>query len=86
MKATHINYKHPRHLRVEDNGEVFCMSPSCSDYARLAKSSLPNFGDNLSDYDLPVHSSTFPKQEQAHEPRAPMEARGLQIVEVKNDD
>ena len=59
MKATHTDYLHPRHLRVEENGEVFCMSPSCSDYGRLAKASLPKFGAKASDYGLPRHSSTF---------------------------
>lgn len=58
MKATHTNYMHPRHLRVEENNDVFCMSPSCSDYGRLAKASLPSFGSNASDYSLPMHSST----------------------------
>jgi hypothetical protein len=43
MRATHTDYKHPRHLRVEDNGQVYCMAPSCSDYARLAKASLPSW-------------------------------------------
>ena len=47
MKATHTDYLHPRHLRIEENGEVFCMSPSCSDYGRLAKASLPKFSGDL---------------------------------------
>lgn len=58
MRATHIDYLHPKHLRVEDKGDVFCMSPSCSDYARLAKPSLPKFGAKETDFDLPRHSST----------------------------
>jgi hypothetical protein len=58
-EATHIDYQHPRHLRVEENGEVFCMAPSCSKYARLAKASLPKFGAKASDFSLPRHSSTF---------------------------
>jgi hypothetical protein len=37
MKATHTNYKHPRHLRVVDGSRVLCMAPSHSQYARLAK-------------------------------------------------
>jgi hypothetical protein len=41
MKATHTDYKHPKHLRVEDGKDVWCMAPSCSDYARLNKASLP---------------------------------------------
>lgn len=59
MKATHTDYLHPRHLRVEDGGEVFCVSPSCSDYQQLAKASLPRFGENAADRDLPRHSSTM---------------------------
>jgi hypothetical protein len=59
MKATHIDYLHPRHLRVEENGHVICMAPSCSDYGRLAKARLPKFGANASDFSLPRHSSTF---------------------------
>lgn len=43
MKATHIDYKHPKHLRVEENGEVFCLAPSHSQYSRLAKPGLPKF-------------------------------------------
>lgn len=57
MKATHTNYMHPRHLRVEDGGEVFCLPPSHSQYSRLAKQSLPSFGDKESDFYLPRHSS-----------------------------
>lgn len=38
MKATHTNYKHPRHLRVVyGDGFVGCMSPSHSQYDRLKK-------------------------------------------------
>ena len=43
MKATHTNYTHPRHLRVECDGQVFCMAPSHSQYARLNKMGLPLF-------------------------------------------
>ncbi len=57
MKATHTDYKHPRHLRVEMDGDVFCMSPSHSRYSELAKKSLPKFGDNPKDDYLPRHSS-----------------------------
>jgi hypothetical protein len=57
MKATHIDYQHSGHLRVED-GELhlayaigrglhyvrgFCMAPSCSDYAKLARKGLPKW-------------------------------------------
>ena len=41
MKATHTDYKHPRHLRVEQGGEVLCVAPSCSDYAKLNKAGVP---------------------------------------------
>lgn len=64
MKATHRDYMHPGHLRVEDGGRyaawnigdgsfirtAVCMSPSCSDYARLNKASLPIWrGDEIVD-------------------------------------
>lgn len=57
MKATHRGYKHPNCLRVEMEGDVFCMSPSDSRYAGLNKPSLPVYGDRPEDYDLPRHSS-----------------------------
>lgn len=41
-KATHIDYKHPDHLRVEDGGQVLCMAPSCSQYAALNRRGLPS--------------------------------------------
>lgn len=55
MKATHRGYLHPNCIRVEDGqrynvwnagGGSFqrtavCMSPSCSDYQKLYKASLP---------------------------------------------
>lgn len=44
MKATHTDYKHPRHLRVEDNGQVFCVAPSASIYGKLNKAGLPKYG------------------------------------------
>lgn len=43
MKATHTDYKHPRHLRVEDGLNVWCMAPSCSQYAALSKKALPQW-------------------------------------------
>lgn len=57
MKATHTDYKHPRHLRVEDGKPhlawnigkgwhdegALCVSPSCSDYDRLNRKGLPSF-------------------------------------------
>lgn len=46
MRATHTNYKHPRHLRVEDDGgAVLCMSPSASSYARLNRPGLPDWNE-----------------------------------------
>lgn len=43
-KATHTDYKHPRHLRVDyGGGKVLCVAPSCSDYARLNRSGLPKW-------------------------------------------
>lgn len=60
MKATHTDYKHPKHLRVEMEGDVFCMSPSDSRYSALNKSSLPRFGAKESDFELPRHSSEYP--------------------------
>lgn len=43
MKATHTDYKHPKHLRVEDGGKILCMSPSHSQYARLNRSGLRSY-------------------------------------------
>lgn len=43
MKATHTDYKHPRHLRIEEGDKVFCMAPSHSQYSRLARASLPKW-------------------------------------------
>jgi hypothetical protein len=40
LNATHINYKHPRHLRAVDGARVLCVSPSSSDYARLNRKTL----------------------------------------------
>lgn len=59
MKATHREYLHPKHLRVEQGGDVYCVSPSSSDHARLWKQSLPVFGDRKSDLKLPRHSSSW---------------------------
>ena len=41
MKATHTNYKHPKHLRVKDGGNVWCVAPSHSQYSRLNRPGLP---------------------------------------------
>lgn len=43
MKATHTDYKHPRHLRAVDGDKVLCVAPSCSDYATLTKKPLPTW-------------------------------------------
>lgn len=43
MKATHTNYLHPKHLRVEENGKTYCMAPSHSQYSRLNKRDLPKW-------------------------------------------
>lgn len=46
MRATHTDYLHPRHLRVEGCGkpvDVLCVSPSSSDYAKLSRPSLPKW-------------------------------------------
>lgn len=57
MKATHTDYRHPKHLRVVDGQkhkgfsigrgdyetDAICMAPSCADYARLNKPNLPKW-------------------------------------------
>lgn len=57
MKATHTDYMHPKHLRVETGGKhnawsirngwhgkaAFCMAPSHSQYTRLNRPGLPSF-------------------------------------------
>lgn len=54
MRATHTDYKHPRHLRVEGckgvkffdgpcEADVLCVSPSSGLYAKLNKPGLPSF-------------------------------------------
>lgn len=48
MKATHTDYKHPKHLRVEHDerdasGGVWCVSPSASIYDKLNRSGLPRW-------------------------------------------
>lgn len=57
LRATHRDYLHPKHLRVIDgekhvtwsigrgwgDTEAVCMSPSCSDYPRLYRESLPKW-------------------------------------------
>ncbi len=50
MRATHTDYKHPRHLRVEHNEKdgsegVWCVSPSASIYSKLSKPNLPSWVD-----------------------------------------
>lgn len=53
MKATHTDYIHPRHLRVEGclgypffdgpcKVDVLCVSPSASLYAKLYRTDLPS--------------------------------------------
>lgn len=43
MKATHTNYKHPKHLRVAENGRAYCLSPSHSQYNKLNSPKLPDW-------------------------------------------
>lgn len=57
MRATHTDYLHPRHLRVEDGRahmawnvyrgyfevRAICMAPSCSEYNRLNRKGLPKW-------------------------------------------
>jgi hypothetical protein len=43
MKATHTDYKHPRHLRVEAGAAVLCMAPSHSAYGQLNKPNLKSW-------------------------------------------
>jgi hypothetical protein len=48
MRATHIDFKHPNHLRVEHNerdgsGGVWCVAPSSSIYAKLKRAGLPKW-------------------------------------------
>lgn len=49
MKATHINYLHPKHLRVIDypgqGNKIVCMAPSHSQYSKLAGKALPDYSD-----------------------------------------
>ena len=57
MRATHTDYKHPRHLRVEGckghrffdgpcTADVLCVSPSSSLYRTLNRHDLPSsFGE-----------------------------------------
>lgn len=52
-RATHTDYKHPRHLRVEREGKVLCMAPSCSTYAALARS-LPSYDTDQRQQDADV--------------------------------
>ena len=46
MFATHINYKHSRHLRAVMNGRVLCVAPSHSQYARLSRGLRDYFTDH----------------------------------------
>lgn len=57
MKATHTDYMHPNHLRVEMDGDVCCMAPSHSCYAKLSAKKLPSFGSSFADRFLPRHKS-----------------------------
>jgi len=55
LRATHTDYQHPKHLRVETDvshkcwgavvgfyeSRYICLAPSHSQYARLAKGNLP---------------------------------------------
>ena len=56
MKATHTNYKHPGHLRVEDGGShasyaggvmfkttAICVSPNSELHKRLNRNGLPSW-------------------------------------------
>lgn len=43
MKATHTDYLHPKHLRVEDGNRVLCMSPSAKAYEGLNRKGLPSW-------------------------------------------
>lgn len=45
MRATHTNYQHPGHLRVEDRADILCVSPFTQSYAGLNRPSLPNYDD-----------------------------------------
>ena len=64
MKATHIDYLHPQHLRVEDGQRhaawnsvdgnfvrtAICVSPSSSQYDKLKRPGLPKWkGDRIID-------------------------------------
>lgn len=48
MKATHTDYMHPRHLRVEHeekdaSGGVWCVAPGSELYRKLNRSGLPKY-------------------------------------------
>lgn len=54
MRATHTDYMHPRHLRVEGclgrqffdgpcKVDVLCVSPGSSLYDKLSRANLPEF-------------------------------------------
>ncbi len=43
MKATHTDYKHPKHLRVEDGKNVWCVAPSADLYKKLNRPNLKSW-------------------------------------------
>jgi hypothetical protein len=43
--ATHVDYKHPRHLRVVDGDRVWCVAPGCDTYRALFRKGLPSYAD-----------------------------------------
>jgi len=47
MIATHIDYKHPRHLRVVEGKEVWCVAPTANLYRRAYRSGLPSWRDEI---------------------------------------
>lgn len=61
MRATHINFQHPGHLRVIDgqthrawnftvgwyDTDAVCMAPSHSQFSKLNRPGLPCFESNL---------------------------------------
>ena len=51
MKATHINYKHPGHIRLEAGHKVLCVSPSSKDYKSLFNKNLKDFNKELESFE-----------------------------------
>ena len=43
MHATHTDYKHPKHLRVVEGGQVLCVAPGCDTYKKLYTDKLPSY-------------------------------------------